>query len=174
MSYLTTRNLTRIMDYLRTKFVAKESVLANSAINDGDGMNISKSYLKSGGGTMTGSLTIKNTDIVDKATKPLEPQYREIGFCTNDGTDVVNRYAAISSSVSDTGATGVVLRVYKFANNDKSSGSIGIFNDNGEVYTSAPTPAVTDDSNKIATTAYVNLAISKALEQFADGDSKTY
>lgn len=168
MTFITTKNFARIMNYLRTKFVATK------AISDGDGLEISKNYLKSGGGTMTGSISMKNTDVANKAIKPPDSQYREIGFCTNDGVGIANRYAAVSSSVSNDGTTGIVLRAYKFADGDTTSSSIGIYNNNGSIYTSAPTPAVTDSSNKIATTAFVKLAIDKALEQFADGDSKTY
>ena len=115
----------------------------------------STGYLSTGGGTLTGEVSIKNTGVANKGTKPSAIQYRQLVFTSNDGTAVTNRLGILENMVDTNGVTGTYMAAYKFASGDSSSGRIAIFNNNGTVYTEAPTPATADNSTKIATTAFV-------------------
>lgn len=75
-----------------------------------------------------------------------------------------NWLGGIYKIVSDSNVSST--RMYDYPNNLSSASGhyIGIFHDaSGNVYTYAPTPAQTDDSTKIATTAYVKDSVPKSV-----------
>ena len=129
---------------------------ATKATYDKNGLQIDTSYMKLAGGTMTGNTTMRVTQLANKSTLPTASQGRYIQFCTNDGNAAANRIGMLYGYADKNGVTGMQMLAYKYAGGDSSKGGIGVYNNAGEVYTAAPTPASNDSSTKIATTKYVN------------------
>lgn len=117
-------------------------------------------YLPLSGGTMTGSLNTKqihNRFSFAKGTVPSAKQYASIYFSDNAG----NNYSSdciglVESSVSENNLSRTYIRAVKNEANSTVNCEISCNVDqNGKIYTSAPTPDSSDDSTKIATTAFV-------------------
>ena len=100
---------------------------------------------------------LAQTGSLVKGTKPSAQTW--LGLYFNDKTyneSATHRIAAIEPYVGTNGTTGCYLRAYNWVANDQTVGSIAIhYPLNGTPYTEAPTPATSDNSTKIATTAYV-------------------
>ena len=95
---------------------------------------------------------------VTKGTAPQSTQYREI-ICTDASGDVNHangkRLGLISFQTSTSNENCVRMTVYKPSGTTESQNLAIYWGATGDAYTSAPTPGATDNSTKIATTAYV-------------------
>ena len=123
--------------------------------------NHDSTYLKLTGGSLTGNITIKNTDIT-RGTAPSAQKNRTIFFADTAGT-VLN---TVRAQYSTDNSSEISIRAFKTteATGDNNIGRLGIgCNSSGTVYTVAPTPAQTDDSTNIATTAYVKDCVPKSI-----------
>lgn len=110
-------------------------------------------YLSSTGSTAT-------TWAFAKGTNPSSNQYNEfIKYDNSGGGSGTNfRASLIGQRLTTAGETGAYMLVYDWGQADTANkvASLGIYYPKGGTpYTSAPTPATTDNSTKIATTAYV-------------------
>ena len=80
------------------------------------------------------------------------------------GTATANRLGELRSYVNASGQTGYEMLTYDYTSGATSAGTLGIYKPlGGTAYTAAPTPAQTDDSTKIATTAYVKDCVPKSI-----------
>lgn len=125
------------------------------------------------GGTLTGELyskRINNRFDFAKGTVPSTTQYAAIYFSDNAGNDYsADCIGLVESSVNASNLSRTYIRALKNEANSTVNCEISCNVDaNGTIYTSAPTPAQTDDSTKIATTAYVKDCVPKSV-----GDSNT-
>lgn len=79
-------------------------------------------------------------------------------LCTSEAFDYNHCLGLVGTTINASNVVTTRLRALRnLDNNSRASGDITInVNDNGDVYTSAPTPKTTDNSTKIATTAFVN------------------
>lgn len=138
---------------------AQNADVADKATNDLDGNEISSSYVKLNGSTMTGTLNQKMSSI-QRGTSPSSQQslspYR---ITDNDGEQL----SRITKVVKIDGASET--RLYDYGNTNGSADYISIGHDgNGNAITYAPTPSVDDSSHKIATTQFVNNFINSGLD----------
>ena len=105
-----------------------------------------------------------NTTLV-KGTNPSSVQYAGMYMCDKNGTAYGgNALGLIETSVSTAGVVSTYMRALKNEASSTTNCQITCSIDaSGNVYTSAPTPASTDSSTKIATTAFVkaNVPASK-------------
>lgn len=108
------------------------------------------SYLPLSGGTLTGSVNFKNSNIT-LGTPPSTYQQFVLGHLGNDNNSTHCMYFVRDTS----GNTTTYIRAFKY--NDASSyADLTITKRaDGSSYASAPTPATSDNSTKIATTAFV-------------------
>lgn len=100
---------------------------------------------------------LKNTAL-DYLTNPSASQSQYIVWHDKNGKDMSH----VSQTISTNGAAtlGLTASTYK-TDGTRVQGSMGIIADrNGNVYTTAPTPATNDSSTKIATTANVDAKIT--------------
>ena len=76
------------------------------------------------------------------------------------GIENANKFGQVETAVRKTGETYTELKVFKNVTGNTSAAIRIGYDASGNIYTQAPTPATTDNSIKIATTAYVksNLA----------------
>ena len=101
---------------------------------------------------VTNSQIIKSTGIT-RGTAPSSAQTFGIGFSDNNNKYIGNIYGQYATDK----ATYVGLYAYKgttTSNGDNASVRVG-YDASGNAYTYAPTPATTDNSTQIATTAFV-------------------
>jgi len=101
---------------------------------------------------VTNNQTIKSTGIT-RGTAPSSAQTFGIAFSDNNNKYIGNIYGLFATDMS----TSVGLYAYKgstTANSDNVSVRVG-YDASGNAYTYAPTPATTDNSTQIATTAFV-------------------
>lgn len=101
---------------------------------------------------VTNNQTIKSTGIT-RGTAPSSAQTFGIAFSDNNNKFIGNIYGQYATDKS----TYVGLYAYKgttTANGDNASVRVG-YDASGNAYTYAPTPATTDNSTQIATTAFV-------------------
>ena len=101
---------------------------------------------------VTNNQTIKSTAIT-RGTAPSSAQTFGIAFSDNNNKYIGNIYGQYATDKS----TCVGLYAYKgttTANGDNASVRVG-YDASGNAYTYAPTPATTDNSTQIATTAFV-------------------
>lgn len=117
-------------------------------------------YLPLTGGTLTGELyskRINNQFDFEKGTVPSGTKYSAIYFTDNAGnaysTDCIG---LVESKVTNSNLSSTYIRAIKNEANSTVSCEISCNVDaDGNAYTSAPTPTQTDNSSKIATTAFV-------------------
>lgn len=110
--------------------------------------------------SVVNSQTIKSTGIT-RGTAPSSAQTFGIAFTDNNNKYIGNIYGQYATDKS----TYVGLYAYKgttTSNSDNASVRVG-YDASGNVYTSAPTPATTDNSTQIATTAFVYNTAAKHL-----------
>lgn len=101
---------------------------------------------------VTNNQTIKSTAIT-RGTAPSSAQTFGIAFSDNNNKYIGNIYGTFATDKS----TYVGLYAYKgttTSNSDNASVRVG-YDASGNAYTYAPTPATTDNSTQIATTAFV-------------------
>ena len=116
-------------------------------------------YLPLSGGTITGSVHLKNSSVT-RGTTPSSTVYMTYGF-----KDSAGKYIGVfESSYSTDKSSKVALYAYNTTKaSGNSIGNMGIgCGPDGKVYTWAPTPDNGDSSAKIATTEWVNKYISTA------------
>ena len=166
---------------------------ATKATQDANGNVINSTYVNltdtqtiSGTKTVTAVPTIlmaqpgmvlSNSNLT-KTTNPSTIQYGNIFF--QDKTTAFNtakRGGSLDFSVSTNGQTEASLRAFDWGQQNNTNGAISIYYPKGGTpYTAAPTPAVDDNSTKIATTAWTrtatgNFACNAATATKATGDS---
>ena len=102
------------------------------------------------------AISISNTNVT-KGTAPSAIQYVGIDFYGKDMSSYNQRTGMIEHSINTANLSSTYLRAYNCTTNtNTATSSIGVHVDgSGNAYTSAPTPAATDNSTKIATTAFV-------------------
>lgn len=125
-------------------------------------------YLPLSGGTMTGELNAPRLNIpfnFSKGTTPSKTQYATVYFSDKDGSDYgTNCIGLVESSVTTDNLSKTYMRALRNAAGSGASCEISVNVDNsGNGYTAAPTPSQTDDSTKIATTAYVKKCVPKSV-----------
>ena len=104
---------------------------------------------------------IVKTDIT-KGTNPSEAKEARMMVFDSKGTSTYKNIVGGVDVAQTTGGTvATYLRAYKSEADSGSYESIAVYYPtSGSAYTSAPTPATSDDSTKIATTAYVKANLS--------------
>ena len=140
---------------------------------------IHNNYLSLAGGTMTGQLVINksngstsgikltgiaqnyaisalNTNVT-KGTAPSATQYWAVDFYGKDDASYNQRIGMLETSLNANNVATTSIRAYNCTTNTNTGNCAITVNvdGSGNAYTSAPTPATTDDSTKIATTAWV-------------------
>ena len=110
-----------------------------------------------------------NTNVT-KGTVPSSLQSAHNAMVDKDG-----KFIAMSQYQYNTaGETQAVIRAYS-PNNETNFAQISIwYPPTGEPYTSAPTPPTSDNSTKIATTAYINAKFLVVTELPANPDPDTF
>ena len=118
-------------------------------------------YLPLSGGELTGDLLFKDSNI----TRGTVPEALSAFHCLDFRDSNNRRIGLIGSAYLTDKSSNVVIDAYNTTvASGTSIGSIGIGCDSsGNVYTSAPTPATSDNSTQIATTAYVKSNLSDYL-----------
>ena len=147
------------------------SIEANgSIISRGDhGVSPSSGGLTITGGRQNYAIQIQ-TDRVTKGTAPSDILYNGIEFYGNTMTKYQNRLGIIEHSVDTSNTSKIIMSAYGCSAAETTTNcAISCNTDSsGNVWTSAPTPAQTDSSTKIATTAYVKACVPKSI-----GDANT-
>lgn len=105
------------------------------------------------------AIDVKRSD-VDKGTAPSATKYWGINFYGEDNDSYNKRVGMIECQLESSNKSGIYLRAYNCTTNTNTgNASIGAYVDgSGNVGTYAPTPAVADNSTKIATTAWARTA----------------
>lgn len=105
-------------------------------------------------------ITVLSNSSLTKGTNPSSAVYGNIVF--QDKTTAVNmvkRGGSLDFSVDANGQTSAAIRAFNWGVEDNTNGAISIYYPkNGTPYTAVPTPAVADNSTKIATTAWARTA----------------
>ncbi len=118
------------------------------------------SYLPLSGGTLTGNLTITNSNTlrlkhtgITRGTAPSANVYQFfVEFKDNADKTIGGLYYTYDTNK----VTKTYLMCYQGTTNQNTWNSIGVgYDASGNVFTWAPTPATADNSTKIATTAFV-------------------
>ena len=123
----------------------------------------------SGGLTITGgkqNFAIQvQTNGVTKGTAPSATVYNGIEFYGNTMTKYQNRLGILEQSVSTANLSSITMSAYGCAAAETTTSCAISCNvdSSGTAYTAAPTPATTDSSTKIATTAYVKACVPKSI-----------
>ena len=102
-------------------------------------------------------LFLQNADIA-KGTSPAEnAKFTTIAFTDSEGYSVENRVGFLESYIDTNGTACTQIAAYKNEADSTDYGAFGIKYDadGTSAYTFAPTPATSDNSTKIATTAFV-------------------
>lgn len=130
--------------------------------------NVPTTYFPLAGGTITGQTKIatSNNDpgifqiantAITKGTAPSENVYTSLGFFGDDQSDYTKLLGVLELVYGADKSVEFILGAYKantLTDTDQCAISCKIYPD-GTVSTSAPTPATTDNSTKIATTEFV-------------------
>jgi len=113
----------------------------------------SGTYLPLAGGTLTGNVRFKRSNIT-RGTAPSSDSILELADCVDSAN---NRISLIESNYYTDMSSKVALFAYKTTvASGANIGSLGIgCTSAGNVYTFCPTPASSDNSTQIATTAWV-------------------
>ena len=122
------------------------------------------------GDTMTGTLTQKHTGLVKGSAVSAWTcrDYRVIDNSGDSGDKPCLSWWRTAVGTDQT--VSVTINAFKFADESTATASIGIYYPvSGDPYTSAPTPAMADDSTKIATTAFVKAQGYLTTHQSLDG-----
>ena len=104
--------------------------------------------------------TISNTSIT-KGTNPSTAQYTTLSFCDKNGTAyTANQLGNVQHKLETDGTSITSLVVIKNDANSTAGASVGVvYKDDGTTYGYSPTPpSATDNSTKIATTAWIKNA----------------
>lgn len=141
---------------------------ATKATNDGNGNQIDTTYLPLSGGTLTGNLDTPHINLkcdFSKGTTPSATKYAAVYMSDKDGDAYApNCIGMLESSINTANVSRTYIRALKNEAGSTVNCEISCNVDaNGTIYTSAPTPAQTDDSTKIATTAYVKDCVPKSV-----------
>lgn len=129
-----------------------------------------------GGKTLTDNLNIqkgapniylKDTSIT-KGTTPSSTHYSFYGtIYDSQGINQANKMSQIYTQYNTNGSHTLNMSVFKPESGSTTSSALVIgYDSNGNVYTSAPTPDSSDNSTKIATTAFVNSRITTGISGY--------
>lgn len=159
--------VTRILnEKTNTGYVIKDTEARNSITTlDSNVVKTSGNQTISGEKTFTTNIvnqktnpqiSLKNTEIT-KGTAPSSTKYSVLGAVyDSQGDGQANKMAQVYNSYFSNGGASLSMNVFKPESGSTTSSSIIIgYDGNGNVYTEAPTPATSDNSNKIATTGFV-------------------
>lgn len=104
----------------------------------------------------TTSNIVCKKNAVTKGTNPSSTQYLQFFFADKNGSGDSNALGKIQTTVDSTGLVTISMVAYKNTSGT-SNAKISInYPSSGSAYTYAPTPASSDNSTKIATTAFVH------------------
>lgn len=125
-------------------------------------------YLPLSGGALTGGLSttsstidMKNTNIT-LGTAPSATNFSEVWFLHPFGAS--HSLGFVGSTINSSNTVKTRLRVMRNSTTTTKMADLGVGIDNdGNVFTEAPTPATTDNSTQIATTAYVKDCVPKSV-----------
>lgn len=93
---------------------------------------------------------------ITKGTNPASTQYINFGLFGDTTSSYSDRLGCMETSLDSSGNVTTFLRAYKNEASSSTAGSITVnYPSSGSPYATAPTPATSDNSTKIATTAYV-------------------
>lgn len=138
-------------------------------------------YLKLSGGELSGALTINENFYapgrgiilkgaetnfaisvshtgVTKGVAPDSTKYWGIDFYGKDAESYAQRIGLLETRLNTDRSSSTAIYAYNCSSNENTNNcgiSVNV-DSNGNIYTYAPTPANTDSSTKIATTAFVN------------------
>lgn len=143
---------------------AETNTLLNNKANSSDLSN----YLPLSGGTVHGDITLYNANTnsrfitkADTLERTVAPS-SNVGWWNLLGRDKNNNSMGGVYQIYNTDKTTILnLMCYNSTTTDSDYARLGVgFDGNGKIFTHAPNPATTDNSNQIATTAFVksNLA----------------
>lgn len=145
-----------------------EGTLFKTHVDDADTLDglDSTAFVKTTGGTMNGPLNIDSpvfganvrSTSLEKGTLPSGIGYISMNFMEKGGTLHKNRIGQIQTSVDSSGKVQTTLSAYKFEKDGSTAQVVGVVCDpDGTGYGYAPHPSnPKDNSNKIATTKWVN------------------
>lgn len=147
---------------------------------------------RTGDETISGSKTFVNTlqtttsivfkrTTVTKGTNPESTQFWQLFFADKNGSGDANSLGKIQTSVDSNGLVQTSMYALKNVSGTSNARISIYYPTSGSAYTYAPTPATSDDSTKIATTAYVkaqgyaldNAVVKTSGDQTVDGE-KTF
>ena len=113
----------------------------------------SATHLPLSGGTLTNNIAYKKSSIT-RGTAPSSVNYYDVAF-RDSNSDFVSLYRT-EYNTNKSSLTTIKAFNTTITGNNNNIGQIGVGCDSsGNVYTIAPTPATSDNSTKIATTAFV-------------------
>ena len=152
--------------------ISGNAATATKATGDKNGNDITTTYLKLTGGTLSNVLRIVSTGgykltlckegLTGKDTLPTTTQSHSIGFNTAnvDASNSANCVGKLGASVFSSGLVRMWLKAYRYSLENPSDAEMGVDVPlDGEGYAYAPTYSVTtDNSDKIATTAWIRNA----------------
>ena len=118
------------------------------------------SYLPLSGGTLTGTLNSKRINYkydFSKGTTPSSTVYGAMYFADKDGDGYgANCLGLVENRIDANNVVSTYIRALRNQASSNTNCEISVnVDNNGNTYTSAPTPATSDNSTKIATTAWV-------------------
>lgn len=137
-------------------------------------------YLPLSGGELTGNfygkpyvdpddeniMFICKDPLIAKGTIPETSHWFTLGMATDNTGSPTNahKFGQVETSVLTSGVTETSLSAFKNESGSTISASISVgYDSSGNAFTKAPTPATTDNSTKIATTAYVKSNLNNYL-----------
>lgn len=149
-----------------TKIATTAYVKAQGYALDSNVVKTSGNQTIDGGKTLTDNLNIqkgapniylKDTSIT-KGTTPSSIHYSWYGtIYDSQGINQANKMSQIYTQYNTNGSHSLNMSVFKPESGSTTSSTLVIgYDSNGNVYTSAPTPATSNNSSNIATTAFVN------------------
>lgn len=102
---------------------------------------------------------------VAKGSNPSGNLYHEfVSYSNSGGSEVANRLAQITRRIDTEGKTAVLIKAYQNVAGSSAGAEMGIaYPKSGDPYTFCLTPPTSDNSNKIATTAYVTSKLGSYL-----------
>ncbi len=151
-SFIDLSGLTHYDEKLNEKLDAKYVSLTGSQTISG-----TKTFTASPAVSMPQPIALLTNSNLTKGTNPSSNTYGNIMFQDKTSTvNMVKRAGSLDFGVNTSGQTEVSMRAFDWGQETNTNGAISIYYPkSGTPYTAAPTPASSDNSTKIATTAFV-------------------
>ncbi len=151
-SFIDLSGLTHYDEKLNEKFDAKYVSLTGDQTISG-----AKTFTASPAVSMPQPIALLTNPNLTKGTNPSSNTYGNIMFQDKTSTvNMVKRAGSLDFGVNTSGQTEVSMRAFDWGQETNTNGAISIYYPkSGTPYTAAPTPASSDNSTKIATTAFV-------------------